>query len=84
MSQKIEVQTVAPRADSTKFGKFGKVGLMGSAALAAATSSNAALEVTELVTEIEGNGTAMTTVMLSVLTLVALFVGYRMIKRSMS
>lgn len=78
----VQAQDVAPRSDTAN--KFGKGLLVGGAALAVSSMSNAALEVTELVTEIEGNGTAMTTVMLAVLTLVALFVGYRMIKRSMS
>lgn len=85
MSQNNEVQAqnVAPR-ETRIAEKLGKVGLVGGAALGVSSMSNAALEVTELVTEISGNGTSMQTVMMAVLTLVALFVGYKMIKRSMA
>lgn len=68
---------------STVAEKLGKVGLV-SGAMALTTPVFAALDTTTLETDIASNGASMQTVMLAVLTLVALFVGYRMIKRSMS
>jgi len=68
---------------STVVEKLGKVGLV-SGAMALTAPAFAALETTALETDIASNGASMQTVMLAVLTLVALFVGYRMIKRSMS
>lgn len=68
---------------STVAEKLGKVGLV-SGAMALTTPVFAAIDTTALETDIASNGASMQTVMLAVLTLVALFVGYRMIKRSMS
>lgn len=68
---------------STVAEKLGKVGLVFGAMVLTAPAF-AALETTALETDIASNGASMQTVMLAVLTLVALFVGYRMIKRSMS
>lgn len=67
----------------TKSSTFKKVGL-GATAFAFTAPAFAALEITELETEIASNSASMQTVMMAVLTLVALFVGYRMIKRSLS
>lgn len=77
MSQNNQVVT------ATKSSKFKKVGL-GASVFALTAPAFAALDTTTLETDIASNGASMQTVMLAVLTLVALFVGYRMIKRSMS
>jgi len=45
--------------------------------------ANAALDVQNLTTEISGNSTSIQTIMLAVLTIVALFVGFRFIKSAM-
>lgn len=80
MSENTQVQ--APLKSKNK--TFAKIGVATAATFALTAPAFAALDTTALQTDISSNGASMQTVMLAVLTLVALFVGYRMIKRSMS
>lgn len=78
-----EINEVQAPAKTKVTEKLGKVGLaVGTFALTA--PAMAALDTTSLETEVASNSASMQTVMLAVLTLVALFVGYKMIKRSLS
>lgn len=78
-----EINEVQAPAKPTISEKLGKVSLaVGTFALTA--PAFAALDVTPLTSEVSGNSASMQTVMLAVLTLLALFVGYKMIKRSLS
>lgn len=67
----------------TKKSKFAKIGL-GASVFALTAPAFAAFDTKSLEADIAANSASMQTVMLAVLTLVALFVGYKMIKRSMS
>ncbi len=78
-----EINEVQAPAKPTMTQKLGKVGL-GASVFALTAPAFAALDTTALETEVASNSASMQTVMLAVLTLVALFVGYKMIKRSLS
>lgn len=80
MVQENKVQEIQ---QPSKFKQFKKIGV-GAAVFAVTAPAIAALETSALETDISSNSASMQAVMLAVLTLVALFVGYRMIKRSMS
>lgn len=75
--ENVQVKTPSKLDNIKKYG-------VGATVFAVAAPSFAAFDTTALETDITANSASMQTVMLAVLTLVALFVGYKMIKRSMS